>query len=220
MRFLDHRHAGQELAARLVEWLSGRDLTDILVLALPRGGVPVAAEVARALGAPLDVVVVRKIGAPGRPEAGIGAVAGDEPPLYDGRALEVLGLSEDDLAADVARERAELRRREELYRRGRPAPAVEGRTVIVVDDGLATGVTARAALRHLRARNPAHLILAVPVCAPGAAAAVRDEADAMVCLYRPESFRSVGQWYEEFAQVSDNEVISTLRRPDVSPGDR
>jgi len=217
MRFLDHRHAGQQLAARLVEWAAHRDLADLLVVALPRGGVPVAAEVARALGAPLDIVVVRKIGAPGNPETGIGAIAGDEPPLYDHRALRMLSLSEEDLADDVARERAELRRREGVYRRGRPAPAVRGRSVIVVDDGLATGVTARAALRHLRAQGPAHLVLAVPVCAPDAAAAVREEADDLVCLHRPESFWSVGEWYEEFAQVSDDEVISTLRRPGASP---
>jgi predicted phosphoribosyltransferase len=219
MRFLDHRHAGRQLAARLVEWAAHRDLTDPLVLALPRGGVPVAAEVARALGAPLDIVVVRKIGAPGSPETGIGALAGDEPPLFDDESLRMLNLSAADLADDVARERAELRRREDVYRHGRPAPAVAGRSVIVVDDGLATGVTARAALRHLRAQGPAHLVLAVPVCARDAAAAVRAEADDLVCLHRPDVFWSVGEWYEEFAQVSDNEVISTLRRPGASPED-
>lgn len=215
MRFRDHRHAGQELALRLLEWAADGDVTDPLVLALPRGGVPVAAEVARALKAPLDVVVARKIGVPGNPETGIGAIAGDDPPVYDRRALEMLGLAEDDLAAGVARERAELHRREELYRRGRPALAVEGRTVILVDDGLATGVTARAALRRLRSGNPARLILAVPVCAADAAASVREDADDVVCLYEPSSFLAVGEWYEEFAQVSDDEVVSTLRSPGI-----
>jgi predicted phosphoribosyltransferase len=219
MRFLDHRHAGRQLAARLVEWAAHRDLTDPLVLALPRGGVPVAAEVARALGAPLDVVVVRKIGAPGSPETGIGAIAGDGPPLFDDESLRMLNLTAEDLADDVARERAELRRREDVYRHGRPTPAVAGRSVIVVDDGLATGVTARAALRHLRTQGPAHLVLAVPVCARDASAAVRAAADDLVCLHRPDVFWSVGEWYEEFAQVSDNEVISTLRRPGTSPED-
>ncbi|MGW0700257.1 phosphoribosyltransferase [Streptomyces sp. NPDC002867] len=220
MRFRDHRHAGQELALGLLEWAADGDVSDAVVLALPRGGVPVAAEIARALKAPLDVVVARKIGAPGHPETGIGAIAGEDPPVYDRRALEMLGLTEDDLAADVARERSELHRREELYRRGRPALAVEGRTVILVDDGLATGLTARAALRRLRSGNPARLILAVPVCAPQAAASVREDADDLVCLHQPSSFRAVGKWYEEFAQVSDDEVVSTLRCPGILSGQR
>ncbi|MER7540803.1 phosphoribosyltransferase family protein [Streptomyces sp. NPDC097704] len=213
MLFYDHRQAGEELALRLLEWAGDHDLTNTLVLALPRGGVPVAAEVARALKVPLDVLVARKIGVPGHPEMGVGAIAGDDPPVYDTRTLRMLGLTEDDLAPDTARERAELHRREQLYRAGRPAPEIEGRTVILVDDGLATGVTARAALRRLRSGRPARLILAVPVCAPEAADAVQDDADDVVCLHRPSSFRSVGEWYEEFTQVSDNEVIATLRRP-------
>lgn len=213
MRFLDHRHAGRELAVRVLDWAAATDggLTDPLVLALPRGGVPVAAEVARALDAPLDVLVVRKIGVPGRPEVGIGAIAGEEPPVFDRQAMEMLGLTESRLAADVARERSELHRREDLYRQGRPAPDVEGRTVLVVDDGLATGVTARAALRHLRAQGPARLVLAVPVGSREAADALLREADDLLCLYRPDHFQAVGQWYEEFAQVSDDEVIATLR---------
>jgi predicted phosphoribosyltransferase len=217
MRFYDHRQAGEELALRLLERAGDGDLTDTVVLALPRGGVPVAAEVARALKAPLDVLVARKIGAPGSPEVGIGAIAGEDPPVFDSRALRMLGLTEEDLAADVARERTELHRREALYRDGRPALDVEGRTVILVDDGLATGVTARAALRLLRSRRPARLVLAVPVCAPEAAREIGREADDLVCLHGPSAFRSVGEWYEEFAQISDNEVISTLRRPDVAP---
>ncbi|GGT78720.1 phosphoribosyltransferase [Streptomyces lateritius] len=213
MRFHDHQQAGEELARLLLDRAADNDGTDVIVLALPRGGVPVAAEVARTLGVPLDVLVARKIGAPRHSEFGIGAIAGEDPPVYDRRALQMLGLAEDELASDVARERAELHRREALYREGRPPPAVEGRTVILVDDGLATGVTARAALRHLRSRRPARLILAVPVCAPDAAETIRRDADDVVCLFRPNSFRSVGEWYEEFAQVSDDEVIATLRDP-------
>ncbi|HEY5832855.1 phosphoribosyltransferase [Streptomyces sp.] len=217
MRFHDRRQAGQELAARLLDRAADGDLTDPVVLALPRGGVPVAAEVARTLRAPLDVLVVRKIGAPGRPEAGIGAIADDEPPLFDEQSLRILGLSEDRLAPDVARERTELHRREDAYRHGRPAPDIRGRTVILVDDGLATGVTARAALRHLRRAQPARLILAVPVCAAGAPEALRDEADEVICLHQPRNFHAVGLWYEDFGQVSDREVTDTLRGLSVSP---
>ncbi|MGV9944266.1 phosphoribosyltransferase [Streptomyces sp. NPDC003401] len=210
MRFQDRRHAGRELAARLLERPADSALVDPLVLALPRGGVPVAAEVARALGAPLDVLVARKIGVPGHPETGIGAIVGDDPPLFDRRSVAMLGLSEDGLRPDVTRERAELRRRERRYRGDRPAPRVEGRTVVVVDDGLATGVTARAALRHLRRRGPARLVLAVPVGAPESAAAMRAEADDVVCLHQPPDFRAVGLWYADFEQVGDEEVTRIL----------
>ncbi|MEZ7005260.1 phosphoribosyltransferase [Streptomyces sp. AD55] len=215
MRFPHRRAAGRDLARRLVETAPGGALPRPVVLALPRGGVPVAAEVARALDAPLDVLVVRKIGVPGRPEAGIGAIAGDDPPLFDRRTLGRLGLDEADLAADVARERAELGRRALRYRGGRPAPDVRDRTVVLVDDGLATGVTARAALRHLRRREPARLILAVPVGAPEAVAALRREADDVLCLSQPPDFGAVGLWYDDFAQVTDEEVIALLdtRRP-------
>ncbi|MFC8099824.1 phosphoribosyltransferase [Streptomyces sp. NPDC057363] len=217
MRFHDRREAGQELAARLMERASGGDLPDPFLLALPRGGVPVAAQVARALGVPLDVLVVRKIGLPGRPETGIGAIVGDDPPLFDRRALDMLGLDEDRLLPDVARERTELHRRALLYRGDRPPPRVEGRTVILVDDGLATGATARAALRHLRRLRTARLVLAVPVSAPETAAEMESEADDVVCLHRPPDFRAVGHWYEDFEQVSDDEVIEVLREHDASP---
>jgi predicted phosphoribosyltransferase len=159
----------------------------------------------------LDVLVARKIGLPGRPETGIGAIAGEDPPLFDQRILEMLGLREDRLGSDVARERTELHRREELYREGRPAPRVKDRTVILVDDGLATGVTARAALRHLGRQAPARLVLAVPVCAAGSADLIRADADDLVCLHQPPDFRAVGEWYDDFDQVDDEEVITTLR---------
>jgi predicted phosphoribosyltransferase len=211
MLFDDRRQAGQELAVRLLDWAAEDVLADPVVLALPRGGVPVAAEVARVLRAPLDVLVVRKIGVPGQPEAGIGAIADDEPPQFDRRILRMLGLDENRLAPDVARERAELHRREDVYRRGRPAPEVRGRTVILVDDGLATGVTARAALRHLRRQDPARLVLAIPVAAAGTLTSMGADADAVVCLHQPQNFHAVGQWYVDFGQVSDDEVMRTLR---------
>jgi predicted phosphoribosyltransferase len=220
MRFHDRRHAGQDLAARLTEWVVAGNLVDPVVLALPRGGVPVAAEVARALRVPLDVLVARKLGMPGQPETGIGALVADDPPLFDERALAVLGLSEEQLAEEVARERAELRRREELYRGGRPAAEVRDRTVVLIDDGLATGVTARAALRHLRRRGPTRLVLAVPVCPPHSADLMRQVADDMVCLHQPEHFHAVGQWYDDFDQVEDEEVVRTLRELAASSSTR
>ncbi|MFE1205078.1 phosphoribosyltransferase [Streptomyces sp. NPDC058762] len=217
MRFHDRRTAGQELGLRLMEWASDGGLPHPLVLALPRGGVPVAVEVARALDAPLDVLVARKVGLPGRPETGIGAVVDDDPPLFDPRALAMAGLSEDRLALDVARERAELKRRAMLYRGDPSTPHVGNRTVVLVDDGLATGATARAALRHLRRARPARLVFAVPVGAPETVAEMRSEADAVVCLRQPPDFRAVGLWYDDFDQVGDDRVVEILNGYGTSP---
>ncbi|MEV4332731.1 phosphoribosyltransferase family protein [Streptomyces sp. NPDC049597] len=211
MRFRDRRAAGRELAALLVDRLRQERLRAPFVLALPRGGVPVADEIARALGVPLDVVVARKIGAPFNPELGVGALAGEDPPLYDARTMAMLDLTADRLGAQVAAERTELHRREDLYRGRRPAPALHDRTAVVVDDGLATGVTARAAVRAVRGMDPAEIVLAVPVSAKEPAAVLRAEVDDFVCLYTPEVFHSVGQWYEDFGQVGDEEVIGILR---------
>lgn len=210
MQFHDREHAGRELAVRLrIEQEKGM-LPDPLVLALPRGGVTVAQEVASALDAPLDVLVVRKIGVPYEEELGVGAIVGDDEPLYDERSLDVLGLGDAELAPVVEREREELHRRESLYREGRPAPELRGRTVIVVDDGLATGSTARAALRFVRRREPARLVLAVPVGSPDAADRLRSEADEVLCLERPPAFMAVGSFYEEFEQLTDDDVLRTL----------
>ncbi|WP_186779226.1 phosphoribosyltransferase [Streptomyces salinarius] len=209
MRFPNRRTAGQELGLRLKEWASAGELPQPVVLALPRGGVPVAAEVAQVLDAPLDVLVARKVGLPGRPETGIGAVVADDPPLFDQRALAMAGLSEGRLAQEVARERVRLKRRAMLYR-DPSTPHVENRTVVLVDDGLATGATARAALRHLRRARPARLILAVPVGAPETVAEMRSEADAVVCLRQPPDFRAVGLWYDDFDQVGDDRVVEIL----------
>jgi predicted phosphoribosyltransferase len=206
MVYLDRYDAGRRLAAKLSRYRSANPL----VLALPRGGVVVGYEVAAALEAPLDVLVVRKLGAPGAEEFAIGAIAADVTLLNDPLIAE-LGVSRSYVAAAVERERVELARRERLYRGDRPAAQVSGRTVIVVDDGLATGATAQAALEVVRRRGPARLVLAAPVCSPDAAAALRKVADEVVCLQCPQDFRAVGLWYADFTATTDAEVIACLR---------
>ncbi|MGW5639920.1 phosphoribosyltransferase [Streptomyces sp. NPDC003832] len=220
--FRDRGHAGRELAHLLRSRRA--EFHDPVVLALPRGGVTVAREVARDLDAPLDVLVARKIGAPFHEEFGIGAICGDDPPVFDEWTLRRLGLTEEALASAVARERAELHRREKLYRRGRPALSLRGRTVIVVDDGLATGVTARAALRRIRGSTPERVLLAVPVGSPEGLALVGEEADEVICPHRPVDFTAVGLWYDDFAQLTDADVLAALRTgaggPSPAGGDR
>lgn len=180
------------------------------MVGLPRGGIPVAEVVARALGAPLEFLAVRKLGAPHNPEYGIGAITEGGTHVFDPEAIAVLAIDNGTLEAIVARESAELRRRVEAYRGGRSPLPLEGRTVILVDDGVATGVTDTAALRAIRRRRPRHLILAVPVCAPDSAARLREEADELVCLVEPSMLYGVGQWYRDFSQTSDEEVIASL----------
>lgn len=206
MPFADRTEAGRLLAERL----AAMDLPDPIVLALPRGGVPIGTEVARMLGCPLDVLVARKIGAPGNPEFGLGAVTPDDPPSYTQQYLDRLGLTEDDLEPLAERERAEARRRAARYREGRPPLDLSGRTVIVVDDGVATGGTARAALRSVR-RHAARLVFAVPVCAADSDRLLREEADDFVCLHAPRELMAVGFWYDDFAQLTDEDVIKHLR---------
>jgi predicted phosphoribosyltransferase len=205
-RFSNRRDAGRQLAAHLLP-LAGEQP---LVIGLPRGGVPVAAEIAGALGAPLEVLAVRKIGAPHNPEYGIGAIAEDGTRVIDREAVAALGIDGNALEEIVARESAELDRRVEAYRGGRPLPALRERTVIVVDDGVATGITDTAALRAARRRRPRRLVLAVPVCAPDSAVRLRAEADELVCLIEPRQLYGVGQWYADFSQVSDAEVLAAL----------
>jgi putative phosphoribosyl transferase len=211
--FADRAEAGEFLGRHL----AGLGLDEPVVLGLPRGGVVVAAHAAAVLGVRADVFVARKIGLPRQPEYGVGAIAEGGEPVFDQRAMRQLGLSADDLAPVVAAERAELTRRVRLYRGDRPAPRVEGRTVVLVDDGIATGVTARAALAALRAQAPARLVLAAPVAAPGSLRDLGGAADEFAVLTAPSGFAAVGRWYAAFAQVSDDEVISLLATP---PGPR
>ena len=206
--FNDRRDAGQRLAARLLRYGDENPV----VLALPRGGVPVAFEVAAALHAPLDIVVVRKLGAPGQPELGIGAIVdGDHPQaVLNEEVLRQLEVSQEYMQREVTRQLKEIRRRQQRYRRGRPATVVEGRTAIVVDDGLATGGSMRAALRGVRRANPKRLVLAVPVAPPDAVESLRPEVDDALCLLTPAFFGAVGNFYEDFSQTTDEEVIRLL----------
>ncbi len=222
MIFASRDHAGRALAQKVAEHLApGGTPGTPLVLALPRGGVPVAAPVADLLGGDLDIVVARKIGAPAQPELGVGAIAEDGPPVFADAALHHLGLTADDLADAVEKERAELRRRVRRYRGDRPAPRVTGRTVVLVDDGLATGITAHAALRWLHGRRPRRLVLAVPVCSREAHDALAADADSIVCLHAPRTFTAVGRWYADFGQLTDDDVERCLvRAATTGPGGR
>lgn len=205
--FRDRRDAGARLAGALGHLRDERPV----VAALVRGGVPVAAEVARTLDAPLEVLVVRKVGAPSNPEFGIGAVGEEGHMVRDPRSLELAGV-DDEGFHDLARtEQAEVERRVGVYRGGRPRVPFDGRTVILVDDGLATGVTARTAAEVTRAMGAARVVLAVPVGAPESVARLAAEVDEVVCLHQPPDFRAVGSWYGDFAQVSDAEVVDELR---------
>lgn len=202
----------EEAGRKLAEYFARQGVEDAIVLALPRGGVPVAEAVAEALRAPLEVLVVRKIGAPGNPEYGIGAIAEDGYVWLDAAAAKATGSSPAELAARIQAERTEIARRVALYREGRPLPSLRDRTVILVDDGLATGVTARAAIGATRSLGAGTLILAAPVCARKTAHHLASLADGVVCLEAPERLYAVAEWYEDFAQLTDDEVVSRLRR--------
>ncbi len=206
MQFADRVDAGRRLAERL------RDVhgSDVVVLGLPRGGVVVAAEVARVLGAPLDVIVVRKLGVPSRPELGMGAIGEGGARVINEQVMRFEGVTAQDLATVEERERAELDRRAARFRGDRERIRLTGRTVIVVDDGIATGSTARAACRVAREQGAARVVLAVPVAPPDAVAQLRDDVDELVCLDTPAEFFAVGQWYADFRQTTDDEVVACL----------
>jgi putative phosphoribosyl transferase len=208
MVFADRVDAGRKLATRLVHL---RD-EPVVVLGLPRGGVPVAFEVATALGAPLDVIVVRKLGVPFRPELGMGAIGEDGVRIINDEVVRMLGVSERQVAEVESRERVELERRALRFRGDRPRVPLAGRTAVVVDDGIATGSTARAACQVARAHGAARVVLAVPVAPPGWTARFSGEADEFVCVDTPDPFFAIGQFYADFSQTSDEEVISCLRR--------
>jgi putative phosphoribosyl transferase len=209
MLFADRVEAGRALAERLGAY-AGRP--DVIVLALPRGGVVVGYEVARALRVPLDVLVVRKLGVPGHSELAMGAIASGGARVLSPDVIDALGISQSQIEAVAVREQAELERRERAYRGAQPAAPLSGRTVLLADDGLATGATMRAAVRSLRLHEPARIVVAVPVGAPQTCAELRDEADEVVCARSPDPFEAVGSWYDDFSQTSDNEVRGLLAR--------
>jgi predicted phosphoribosyltransferase len=206
-RFVDRRAAGRALAERLLEV----ELDAPVVVALPRGGVPVAYEVARALDAPLDIALVRKLGAPGRPELGVGALGEDGTVVVDRDTIAALGVRRAEVEAIVARESVELERRRKLYRGDRPAVDVQGRETVLVDDGIATGVTAIAAAGMLRERGATRVVTAVPVCPAAAVGHLSKQLGELICLSTPPRFGGVGAWYDDFAQTSDEEVVDLLR---------
>jgi putative phosphoribosyl transferase len=205
--FTDRVEAGRLLAKEL----SLHNIQDGIVPGLARGGVPVAFAVADRLHLPLDVIVARKLGVPWQPELAMGAIAGTAR-ILDGRMIRELGISDEDVEEIVAREQAEMRRREELYRESEPALDLHGKSAILVDDGLATGSTMLAAVRHARSLHAASVVIAIPVGSRQACDRLRREADDLICLSIPEAFFAVGEWYRDFAQVSDSEVQNLLRQ--------
>lgn len=209
MRFHDRSDAGKALAAKLGAYANR---PDVVVLALPRGGVPVAYEVAHALRAPLDVFLVRKLGLPGQEELAMGAIASGGTRVLNEELVETLRIPEDVIDATTAWEQRELVRRERLYRDDRPFPAVRGRTVILIDDGLATGSSMRAAVASLRQQGPHRIVVAVPVASRSTCEELSAEVDDVVCARTPEPFYAVGYWYEDFTQTTDEEVHALLER--------
>jgi predicted phosphoribosyltransferase len=207
--YIDRTDAGRQLARELTAY---RGRSDVLVLGLPRGGVPVAFEVAQALGAPLDVFVVRKLGVPGHEELAMGALASGGTRVLDSEVIAVTGVPEAVLEEVTLRARAEIERREQAYRGDRPPIDVAGKVAILVDDGLATGSTMRAAVRALRDRAAGQVVVAVPVASPDVCARFEPEVDEIICAQTPEPFYAVGLWYDEFTQVSDDEVRELLDR--------
>lgn len=202
-RFLNRREAGSELAPQLLQYA---DRSDVIILALPRGGVPVAYEVALALKAPLDVLIVRKLGLPGREELAIGAIASGGIQILNQDIVHALDIDQGIINSVLQQELQELARREQSYRGNRPAPEIKDHTVIIIDDGLATGASMRAAVMGVRTQSPARVVVAVPAAAPQAIDLLQTEVDEIVYVIAPDPFDGVGRWYEDFSQTTDEEV--------------
>lgn len=209
MIFQNRTDAGRKLAEKLTEYANRED---VLVLALPRGGVPVAFEVAQKLNAPLDIFLVRKLGVPGQKELAMGAIASGGVRVLNERTIHYLGISEKDIDAVTEKEQHELERREKAYRDNRPAPDVRGKIVILVDDGLATGATMRAGVVALKQLEPAKIVVAVPVAADETCYEFKYQVDAVICAITPEPFYGVGLWYQDFSQTTDDEVRELLNK--------
>jgi predicted phosphoribosyltransferase len=207
--FRDRREAGRLLAEKLSVYANR---PDVIVLALPRGGVPVAYEVARALNVPLDVFPVRKLGVPGHDELAMGAIAPGGVRILNDEVVRALGIPDYSIDAVAAKEQQELTRRERLYRGDRPPPEVRGKTVLLVDDGLATGATMLAAIKALRQQEAGRIVVAVPIASPETCDQMRGHVDDIICAVTPEPFYAVGLWYENFSQTSDEEVRDLLAR--------
>ncbi len=210
----DRRAAGRALAEALGRY-AGRK--DVIVLALPRGGVPVAAEIARGLDVPLDVMLVRKLGAPWQPELAMGAIASGGVRVMNDEVVRGMGISPEAIEQVAQEELKELERRERAYRGNRPWPDLTDKTVILVDDGLATGATMHAAIDAVRAQNPAQIVVAVPVAPPDTVRALEPLVDEVVCLFQPEPFMAIGQWYQDFSQLTDAEVQALLEEQEAAP---
>jgi putative phosphoribosyl transferase len=208
MTFADRTDAGRKLAEELAKFAGEKNL---LILGLPRGGVPVAFEVAKALRAPLDVFVVRKLGVPGQEELAMGAIASGGVRVLNEEIIRSLDIFEDQIARVAANEQRELERREFVYRSGRGAPEISGKTILLIDDGLATGATMRAAVHAVKALNPSKLVVAVPTAAPDTCALLKKMVDETICLITPTPFGGVGAWYRDFSQTSDREVQQLLK---------
>jgi putative phosphoribosyl transferase len=221
-RFKNRLQAGELLARRLTAYKRG---ADVVVLALPRGGVPIGLAVATRLEVPLDIMLVRKLGVPGREEFAMGAIASGGLCVLKAEVVQMFDIPSDVIKAIAQREQHEIERRELLYRAGRRAPALQGKTIILVDDGLATGATMLAAVKALRNEHPARVIIAVPVAARESCRELGEEADEIICLRKPEPFYAVGLWYDDFAQVTDAEVKQLLAQADqlffpIQPAER
>ena len=214
-RFKDREEAGRELASRLAH-LAG---LETIVLALPRGGVPVGYEIAHALHVPFDILNVRKLGVPWHEELALGAIAAGGRRVLNHAVIMATGVTGEDLDAITRLQQLEIDRRERLYRNGRPAPVLQGKTVILVDDGIATGATVRAAISVVRAQSPARLVLAVPVAQASVAAELADEVDDLVCVLRPADLNAIGAWYDAFDQLTDRNVQNILAKETIARPD-